>query len=126
MKNTIISFMLFFSVLAFVIYSNNTLVKFCNKTLELSDEIEIFICEEKWKESYEKSLELKSVISEKFPSISIYINHTDMDNLNIEILKLTQYVKEEDSAEGLATLHIIKCYAEYMKELQEINIINIL
>ena len=126
MKNTIISFSLFFLVLGFVSFSNNTLVKFCNKTLEISNEIEGFIGEGKWKESYDKTLELKSIMSENFPSISIYINHTDMDNLNIEILKLTQYVKEQDSAEGLATLHVIKCYAEYMKELQEINIVNIL
>lgn len=126
MKNNIISFILFFIVLGFVIFSNNKLVKFCDKTLEISNNIEILMTDENWEESYEKTLELKSVMSENFPSISIYINHTDMDNLNIEILKLTQYVKEEDSAEGLATLHVIKCYAEYLKELQEINIINIL
>lgn len=126
MKKNIISFLLFFLVLGFVIFSNTKLVKFCDKTLEISNAIEELMDNENWEESYLKTLELKSVMSESFPSISVYINHTDMDNLNIEILKLTQYVKEEDSAEGLATLHVIKCYAEYMKELQEINIVNIL
>lgn len=126
MKKIVISSILFFLILGFVIFCNNKLIRFCDNALTVSNEIEFLIKEKNWNKSYEKSLELRELMSENFSSISIYINHQDLDLLNTEILKLIQYTEEEDSSEGLASLYSIKSYAEYIKELQEISIINIL
>ena len=126
MKNIIISFIIFFIVLGFVVFYNKNLISFCDETLIIGYELQTLIENEQWDESYEKALELKALISDAFKSMSIYVNHSEMDEMNIEILKLTEYIKEKDSAEGLATLQSIKCYAEYIKELQKVNLTNIL
>lgn len=126
MKRIIISTILFFFILGFAVIYNNKLIRFCDNALAFSDEIEILIKEKDWNKSYEKSLELKELMSKNFSSISIYINHQDIDILNTEILKLIQYMEEEDSSEGLASLYSVKSYTEYIKELQEVSIMNIL
>ncbi|MPQ44735.1 DUF4363 family protein [Clostridium tarantellae] len=125
MKNTIISFFIFFMVFAFVTIYNNKLTTFCNNVLNTSNELEELLCKENWQKSYEKTLELKKLMSKGFKDISIYINHENVDNLNTEVLKLTQFVKVKSNGDALSTIHAIKCFAEYLKELEEINLINI-
>lgn len=126
MKNTIISFIIFFIVLGFVFIGNNNLNSLCDDSLRLSNEIEILINNNQWNEALEKSIALKKVMSSGFRKVSVYINHQDIDNLNTETVKLISVIEIRDLPSVLSCLDNIKCFSEYIKELQQINIINIL
>lgn len=126
MKNTIISFIIFFIVLGFVFIGNNNLNSLCDDSLRLSNEIEILINNNQWNEALEKSIALKKVMSSGFRKVSVYINHQDIDNLNTETVKLISVIEIRNLPSVLSCLDNIKCFSEYIKELQQINIINIL
>lgn len=126
MKNTIISFITFFILLLFVFIGNNNLNSLCDNSLMLSNEIQIALNNNDWEDALEKSLSLKKVMSNGFKEVSIYINHQDIDSLNTETVKLIDSVKVKDLPNSLSSLATIKCLAEYIKELQQINLTNIL
>ncbi|MDO4534364.1 MAG: DUF4363 family protein [Clostridium perfringens] len=126
MKNTIISFIIFFVVLGFVFIGNKNLNSLCNDSLRLSNEIEILINNNEWNKALEKSIELKKVMSQGFRKVSVYINHQDIDNLNTETVKLIDFIRIEELPDTLSCLDNIKCLSEYIKELQQINLTNIL
>lgn len=126
MKNTIISFIIFFIVLGFVFVGNNNLNDLCDNSLRLSSEIEILVNNNQWNEALEKSIELKSIMSKGFKKVSTYINHQDIDNLNTETVKLINLIRIKDLSNALSCLDNIKCLSEYIKELQQINLTNIL
>lgn len=126
MKNTIISFITLFILLFFVFIGNNNLNSLCDDSLKLSNEIQIALDNNNWDNALEKSLELKKVMSNGFKKVSIYVNHQDIDTLNTETVKLINLIKVRDLSNSLSSLDTIKCLAEYIKELQQINLTNIL
>lgn len=126
MKNTVISFIIFFIVFVFVFIGNKNLNSLCDNCLKLSPEIAASVNNNNWDEALEKSIELKSIMSAGFDKVSIYINHQDIDNLNTEIVKLISVIKIKDLPSILSCLDNIRCLAEYIKELQQINLTNIL
>lgn len=126
MKNTIISFITLFILLFFVFIGNNNLNSLCDDSLKLSNEIQIALDNTNWDNALEKSLELKKVMSNGFKKVSIYVNHQDIDTLNTETVKLINLIKVRDLSNSLSSLDTIKCLAEYIKELQQINLTNIL
>ncbi|MGO0806941.1 DUF4363 family protein, partial [Clostridioides difficile] len=86
MKNTLISSLIFFSLLASVLFFNNKLINVCDKVNDYSNKIESSLSKEDWKESYEESLKLSNLLEENYVSLSLYINHEQLDNLSKEIL----------------------------------------
>ncbi len=126
MKNTIISSLIFFSLLGSVLFFNNKLINVCDKVNDYSNKIESSLSKEDWKESYKESLKLSNLLEENYVSLSLYINHEQLDNLSKEILSLTQYIKAEDVSNSLSSVHIIKSYTKHIKDIQKVNIGNIL
>lgn len=126
MKNTIISFITFFILLFFVFIGNNNLNSLCDDSLKLSNEIQIALDNNDWNKALEKSTTLKTIMSSGFKKVSIYINHQDIDSLNTETVKLIELIKVQDLSNSLSSLATIKCLSEYIKELQQINLTNIL
>ena len=51
--------------------------------------------------------------------------NVDYDSLMNESLKLTLYIKGDDRAESLATLHVVRYAAEHLKDLQKPNLRNL-
>lgn len=125
MKNTIISSVIFFPP-CFCSIFNNKLINVCDKVNDYSNKIENSLSKEDWKESYEESLKLSNLLEENYVSLSLYINHEQLDNLSKEILSLTQYIKAEDVSNSLSSVHIIKSYTKHIKDIQKVNIGNIL
>lgn len=125
MRNTIISILMFASLLGFVFYANNKLVDLCNYVEQGSIEVEDLIKNEQWEDAYKYSLDIMEYISDKTLLTSIYINHCDFDNLSDEALELSIYVDSEDSTEALVAANSLKIFAENLKKLHETNIQNI-
>ena len=126
MKNTIISLILFFIVVGFVIFSNNELIKLCDEISKESSQIEELLDSGNWNESYKKSVKLLELLKTDGFVSSIYINHTDIDELINNTVRATVLIKCHDKAESLSTLHLIKYNADRIKQLQYPTLNNIL
>lgn len=125
MKNVVISITLFFSLLTFMVYSNKELNKFCHSITEACDELEESLKNDQWEASYDEACKLLEKIKKDSHSLSVYINHADVDLIANEVFKLTQYVKQIDKSESLASVHAIKHQVEYIIGIQELSLHNI-
>ena len=126
MKNTLISFATLFILLFFVFIGDTNLNSLCDNSLKVSQEIQIALDNNNWDDALEKSVELKKIMSNGYEKVSVYVNHQDIDTLNTETVKLIDFIKVRDLSNSLSSLDSIKCLAEYIKELQQINLTNIL
>lgn len=125
MKNVIISFFLFIAMIIGMIFSINYLNKTCNDLMEVCDTLEETISNQQWDSLHDDSLELLDELKDKSKIMSMFIDHQQIDHMVNELFKFTQYIKEHDKEESLASLHVIKFYIENIQEVQKINIQNI-
>ncbi|WP_051623444.1 DUF4363 family protein [Clostridium hydrogeniformans] len=125
MKNIVTSFCIFISLLIFMTWSLNYLNKITLEIEQKNDVIEDLVNENKWEESYEEVLSLLDFINENSTKMSIFINHQEMDLIESEIYRLTQFVKNKNLDETLSSLHFIKFSVDSVKKLQKVNIKNI-
>ncbi|WP_139905042.1 DUF4363 family protein [Clostridium thermarum] len=126
MKNALISFSLFLLLLVGMYFSLNYLKSTCTKILADSTKLEELILDEKWEDADKLSNDLYYYWENKSMVLSIFVNHMEIDALNNEILKLTQYVRTKSKDESLASTHVVKFYTNSIINLQKITIQNIL
>lgn len=125
MKNSIISVLLFIALLIGLFFLDNKFVSLCDEVMIKCEEIEELLNENEDYLAYENSVELLYLIKDKADIPAIYLNHVDYDSLMNESLKLALYIKGEDKAESLATLHVVRNAAEHLKDLQKPNLRNL-
>lgn len=89
------------------------------------DELEELVSSESWEKAYGKSLELFNDWQDNHFVISMVINHSEIDNINNELWKLTQYVKCKSEDESLASIHVVKFLLKHIIKMEKINIENI-
>ncbi|GAB6168048.1 hypothetical protein JCM1393_05080 [Clostridium carnis] len=126
MKNTIISILLFVVLIAALFFLDFKFVKLCDKVELGCHEIEDLLEQGDRADAYEKAVLLLDLIKEEADIPALYLNHVDYDMLMNEALKLSLYIKAQDKAESLATLHVLRYTAEHLKDLQKPNFNNIL
>lgn len=125
MKNVIISICVFVIVIIAMVFSIRYLNTACSK-LEVSvNKLELLLNEEKWAEADTLSNDLYDQWEKQYSIMPIFINHSEIDIMNNEILKLTQYVKCKNKEESLASDHAIKFYLDSLKSIQKVTIQNI-
>lgn len=87
--------------------------------------MEKLVSSESWEKAYGESLKLFDNWQNKHVVISMVINHSEIDNINNELWKLTQYVKCKNKDESLASIHVVKFLLEHIMLMEKINIENI-
>lgn len=126
MKNIVYSFTIFFAVLISIFFSINYLNKTCNNLETLDSKLENYIENASWENAYGTSLKLMADWDKYSKVISVFVNHAEIDNINNELWKLTQYSKCKNTDESLASVHVIKFYLKHIMEMEKVNIQNIL
>jgi len=126
MKNIVASFIIFFALLISIIFSISYLNKTCITLENLDTKLENYIESSSWEDAYGTSLKLMEDWDKYSKVISVFVNHAEIDNINSELWKLTQYVKCKNSDESLASVHIIKFYLRHITNMEKVNIQNIL
>jgi hypothetical protein len=109
-----------------IFISVNYLNKTCEKMEANSNTLEDLINAEQWEEADALSNETLNQWKKYALIIPIFANHSELDTLNVEMLRLTQYTKCESKDEALASTHVIKFFLNNVKELQKVNLQNIL
>lgn len=126
MKNTYISIFLFIALVVGLFFLNNKFVSLCNEVIIRCDDIEEFLNSYDENNAYDYSVALIDLIIDEADVPAIYLNHVDYDMLKNDALKLSLYIRGEDRAESLATLHSLRSTAEHLRDLQTPNIKNLL
>lgn len=125
MKNNIISLIIFITLLLLIIIPTRYLNKVSHSLTDKTEDIELLITDEDWSKSYTNSVQLLESWQENKTIFSIFAPHNEIDDINKEIYKLSQYVKCSDKAESLASVHLIKFLINHVNELNKASIENI-
>ncbi|MGE5628697.1 MAG: DUF4363 family protein [Solirubrobacterales bacterium] len=126
MKNVLYSMVIFAILLISVFYSINYLNKSCSNLESLDTKLETLIEESSWDNAYATSLELMDDWDNYSKVITIFVNHAEIDNINSELWKLTQYTKFKNRDESMASVHTIKFYLGHIMDMEKVNMQNIL
>ena len=126
MKNTIISIFLFIVLIIGLFFLNNKFVNLCNEIILRCDLIEESLNNYEEDKAYTDAVALIELIKEEADVPAIYLNHVDYDVLKNDALKLSLYIRGDDRAESLATLHAVRSTAEHLRDLQTPNFKNLL
>lgn len=98
----------------------------CDKMLDTSMKIEQYILNDEWDDSYILSFKLLHIYEGHVDNLNLFLNHSEFDNIYMEVIKLTQYAKCNNKDESLASIHIIKTMINDVKTIEFINIKNVL
>ncbi|HBA04427.1 hypothetical protein IO99_08985 [Clostridium sulfidigenes] len=125
MKNMITTCIIFFLMIFILFFASKYIVLTCDKLLDVSSEIEENIVNNNWDESYMLSFELLNIYEGHVANLTLFLNHTDFDNIYSEVIKLSQYSKCKNKDEALSSIHVVKTLINQVKELESISIGNI-
>jgi len=125
MKTVYLAFCLFIIMIIGIILSTNAINRKCDNMQNLNSSLENYINNDNYKDAYTLSLDYIAQWKNDSKFLTIYIHHEDLDHIENEILKLTQYIKIKDKSEGLATVHVMKYLIEHIKAHEKVSISNI-
>jgi len=112
-------------MIVILVFASKYIVLTCDKLLDVSSEIEENIVNNNWDESYMLSFELLNIYEGHVANLTLFLNHTDFDNIYSEVIKLSQYSKCKNKDEALSSIHVVKTLINQVKELESISIGNI-
>lgn len=126
MRNTVIISFLFFIMIFCVYIWESDATKLLRGIERTVNDIEIQFNNNDYEGATNTSNELYAFWQSKVKYLDMILNHSDTNVLTEEILKLTQYSQEKADADGLASVHYIKCMVKRIMNQQRVNIENIL
>lgn len=125
MRNFAISIIIFLIVLLCIFFSINYLSRISSNLGKLNDELEEHITNDDWEKAYKTSMDVTQKWQKHSKIIKIFVNHQEIDNIELELWKLPQYVKEGTKDEALASVHVLKFLLAHIYNLEKVNIQNI-
>ena len=125
MKTIYISVTLFCIMLIFIIFSINYLDKVCSKLDTINISMDKNIKEAAWEKADVDSLMFLKEWESSSHKVSLFVDHKEMDSINTEFWKLTQYINGRNKDESLASNKVIKFFIEHINKMEKINIQNI-
>lgn len=125
MKKIVISVSVFLIMISGMVYSISYLSKVTKNLVSLGDTLEKQVEKEQWKEAYKSSMELTEKWKKYCTILSIYVHHAEVDNIDNELWKLSQYTKTENKDESLASIHVVKFFFNHISSMEKINIQNL-
>ncbi|MFU0823548.1 MULTISPECIES: DUF4363 family protein [Clostridium] len=125
MKNTIASFSLFTLLIVLMIFSTKYVENKSEYYSNKANILESIIVNESWKEAYNNSMNFLEEWKKDSNIIPAFINHSHIETISNDILKLTQYIKNEDKVDCLATIHEVKFLLEEMVNSEKVTLPNV-
>jgi hypothetical protein len=125
MKNAIIALFMFIIMIIGIFISTNAINRSCNHLQDLNSQLENYILNENYKDAYDLSLIYIDEWKKASNFLTVFIHHEDLNYVDSEILKLTQYTKINDKSEGLATVHVMKYLIDKIMYHEKVSISNV-
>jgi hypothetical protein len=105
--------------------SINYLNSVSSKLQKLNNDMEKYITDDNWDKAYKTSMTFVDEWEIHSKVIKAFVNHQEIDNVELELWKLPQYVKQGTKDEALASLHVLKFLLSHISNLEKVNIQNI-
>lgn len=125
MKNVVISLIISVIMIISMSFSIKYLNKASQNLVRLNDEIEKNITDGNWDKAYNTTIELTDKWKDYSKKIKLFSNHQEIDNIEMELQKLPQYIKEETKDESLASAYVLKFLLNHIADLEKIKFENI-
>ncbi len=125
MKNVVISLLIWVTMIITIAFSIKYLNKVSDNLGKLNNEIEQNITDDNWEKAYKTSIEFTDKWKDYSNIIKLFVDHQEMDKIEMELCKLPHYIKEMTKDEALASVHVLKFLSEHIAELEKIKIQNI-
>ena len=125
MKHVMIAFSLFVIMIVGIFLSVKVINRDCIQLQNLNCALENDIIKENYHDAYKLSLDYIAKWKNATKLLTIYEHHEDLDHLDSEILRLTQYIKIKDKSEGLATVHNMKYLIEHIMSHEKVSVSNV-
>lgn len=125
MKNVVISILISVIMVIAMSFSIKYLNKASHDLGRINNEIEQNLTDDNWDEAYKTSIELTDRWKVYSKTIKLFIDHQEIDNIELELWKLPQYIKEKTKDESLASIHALKFLLNHIAELEKIKLQNI-
>lgn len=125
MKNIYLAFSIFIIMIIGIFLSINAINRSCDHLQNLNCTLESYILKENYKAAYTLSLDYITQWKSDSKFLTLYIHHEDLDHVDNEVLKLTQYIKVKDKSEALATVHVMKYLVDHIKSHEKVSISNV-
>lgn len=125
MKNIVISLIISVIMIISMSFSIKYLNNVSQDLVRLNDEIEKSITNGNWDRAYNTTIELTEKWKDYSKKIKLFSNHDEIDNIEMELQKLPQYIKEKTKDESLASTYVLKFLLNHIADLEKVNIENI-
>jgi predicted RND superfamily exporter protein len=125
MRNVIIAVLAFIVMVALMFFSINYLNKISSNLQKLNDDLEQYITDDNWDKAYKSSMEFTHRWEKHSKIIKVFVNHQEIDNVEMELWKLPQYVKQHTKDEALASVHVLKFILAHITNLEKVNLQNV-
>ncbi|MCM0646833.1 DUF4363 family protein [Clostridium swellfunianum] len=125
MRNVVIAVVIFLVMIIAMLFSLSYLNNVSSTLQRVNDELEQFISDDQWDKAYKSAMEYTHRWEYHSKIIKIFVNHQEIDNVEMELWKLPQYVKEKTKDEALASVHALKFLLSHISKLEKINLQNI-
>ncbi|WP_446898348.1 DUF4363 family protein [Clostridium sp. LBM24168] len=108
-----------------MIFSVNYLKSTAYKLEYSNNEIERALKTNSFQTAADSLNKFKSVWNSHSQNISIFTNHSELDDINAQIEKLTQYIDYGNKEEALISTNIIRNILESITKMENLNIQNL-
>ncbi|AJA47407.1 hypothetical protein CPAST_c13080 [Clostridium pasteurianum DSM 525 = ATCC 6013] len=125
MKNIVITFILFISMIFVCFISLNYLNKTSYNMYSSNNSVKKYIYNNNWEKADKLSNKLSKDWHMYADNFSLFVNHTLIDDISIEEHKLEEYIKCKNKEEALASANTIQFLIERIRKLEKFNIQNV-
>lgn len=125
MKNIIVSVTLFAAIFIISLLSVNYLNKTCASMLSINSKIENSIKDNSWEDAEKYYNKFSKEWDNHSNSTSVFIHHMEIDDINLELERLSQSIKYKETKDAMESTHSLRFLLEHIMNLEKINVQNV-
>ena len=125
MKNVVITLITSIIMIVAISFSIKYLNDASEDVLSLNQKIQENVNNDNWDKAYKSTMELIEKWDDYSKKIKVFINHQEIDSIEIELQKLPQYIKEQTKDESLASIHVLSFLLEHIAKSEKLKLENI-
>lgn len=125
MRNVIVTFSLFLLTIIAMFISVNYVNRTCLELEKSCNLIEEKINSENWDTAKNESKKFSDKWIKKYKKIAVFVDHTEIDNINSKLFEANEYIKNKDKEESIASVKVIEYYLWHIRQLEQVSFSNI-
>ena len=125
MKVVIFTVLVLFLIVGFGIFAIVSINASASELSQHIDKLEENITRQKWQESQKNAGEISKLWSETKKAWLLFLDHQEIDSIDLSYAKLNKYVETKDWSAALAEVAALKLLVRHIPEISALNLSNI-